>query len=279
MFAFRRLPLLPLPILFHVHCALGSLAYDPHNEPLSLDFQNRAFHVHSNISTMAEPTSLVDWTQTRLGALFPEQNAPQEDVADGQDWFTSAFSRAFAPDATFALATAPTPPAAGDEHEGEEEADFAKADLGEGDDVQAVSGDAAVDALRKLASGGPKVQFEDVRQTAGDDQVRDLTFPIALYSCLDTRAVPWRAPCSSLVAYDSASALRPHRRSQPSTSPPSTTLPLCSKLPISHLRSISGSPRLIKAYSHTSETHRKPTHFPTGLRQSQPVQRVEKEDL
>lgn len=55
--------------------------------------------------------------------------------------------------------------------------------------------------------------------------------------------------------------------------------PLHPYLSRSRLCSVSGIPRLIQAYSHTAETHRKPIHFPTGLRQSQPAQRIEKQDL
>jgi hypothetical protein len=52
-------------------------------------------------------------------------------------------------------------------------------------------------------------------------------------------------------------------------------------LPLIYRHSISGTPRLITQYSHTAETHRKPTHFPHmpgGVRQSVPNQRVLSED-
>jgi hypothetical protein len=52
-------------------------------------------------------------------------------------------------------------------------------------------------------------------------------------------------------------------------------------LPLIYRHSISGTPRLITQYSHTAETHRKPTHFahmPAGVRQSVPNQRVLSEE-
>jgi hypothetical protein len=51
-------------------------------------------------------------------------------------------------------------------------------------------------------------------------------------------------------------------------------------LPLIYRHSISGTPRLITQYSHTAETHRKPTHFPMpgGVRQSVPNQRVLSEE-
>jgi hypothetical protein len=167
MLAFHRLSVCLLPLI----SAPRVLADLAQHKPLS-KAQLRQFYPKMAAAPAPEPAALVDWAQASLGALFPASTAPKEDLQDGQDWFSNAFSRAFAPDAELTIATASSmQPMSQDDGEGEHEEAFADLEPGEGNDVKHVTGEDAIAALRELASGGPKLEFDSVRQTAGDDQV------------------------------------------------------------------------------------------------------------
>jgi hypothetical protein len=136
---------------------------------------------NSHPSTAMTTPSLEDWVTSHLGAFFPTSTAPKEDMEDGQDWFANAFNRAFAPDVSLTLATIEPP---------EDDPDkkliaqkLAETIPGQGDEVKQVSGTEAVDALRELAAGAPRVEFQDVKKAkCENDQVRSMDILINLTS-------------------------------------------------------------------------------------------------
>jgi len=207
--------------------------------------------------------SLEDWVTSHLGAFFPTSTAPKEDMEDGQDWFANAFNRAFAPDASLTLATIEPP---------EDDPDkkliaqkLAETTPGQGDEVKQVSGTEAVDALRELAAGAPRVEFQDVKKAKCEDDQNGVVEGTMLL----TRTLAFRIRVSHAQTV--------------------TTVRFSATVAAAAIDNEGSDPRRIVSYAQTAESHRKPTNFHPisqnpqhaegGPRRGLPVQREQKEEL